>query len=80
MPRKTKLGRITLDTELCKACYLCISICPKNLITVSDKLNTKGYYPAEFTDANNKKKDRKCIGCAQCAIVCPDIAIEVFRE
>jgi 2-oxoglutarate ferredoxin oxidoreductase subunit delta len=79
MPRKTKTGRIALDSELCKACYLCISVCPKNLIKTSDTLNQKGYYPAKFTEAENKKKDRKCTGCALCAIICPDIAIEVFR-
>ncbi|MBW1852046.1 MAG: 4Fe-4S binding protein, partial [Deltaproteobacteria bacterium] len=23
---------------------------------------------------------RKCTGCATCAIICPDVAIEVYRD
>jgi NAD-dependent dihydropyrimidine dehydrogenase PreA subunit len=26
-----------------------------------------------------KKDERKCSGCALCAIACPEIAIEVYR-
>jgi 2-oxoglutarate ferredoxin oxidoreductase subunit delta len=76
MPKKK--GSITLDRESCKACYLCISVCPENLIAVSNNLNQNGYYPAEFTDSKNE--DRKCTGCTTCAIICPDVAIEVYRE
>ena len=75
-----KKGTITIDKELCKGCYLCISACPDELITISDKLNQKGYYPAEFTETYKEQENRKCTGCATCALVCPDIAIEVYRE
>ena len=77
--KKSKKGRITINEELCKGCYLCISLCPNRLIVVSDKLNQKGYYPAQFTETKVKKEERKCTGCAVCATVCPDIAIEVYR-
>ena len=73
-------GKITIDRELCKGCYLCISVCPDNLIIISDELNQTGYYPAEFTEKNGKEEDIKCTGCATCALVCPDVAIEVYRE
>ncbi len=73
-------GKITIDSELCKGCYLCISFCPENLITISDELNQKGYYPAEFIEKDGKEGDIKCTGCATCALVCPDVAIEVYRE
>lgn len=73
-------GKITIDRELCKGCYLCISVCPDNLIIISDELNQMGYYPAEFTEENGKEEDIKCTGCATCALVCPDVAIEVYRE
>ena len=33
------MSRIVIDQEKCKACYLCIKECPKNLIKVSDKTN-----------------------------------------
>ncbi len=75
-----KVGRITLDREACKACYLCVSVCPEKLISVSDKLNQKGYYSAEFIETNSNQEDRRCTGCATCAIICPDVAIEVYRE
>jgi len=75
-----KKGTITIERELCKGCYLCISVCPDQLIAISGELNQKGYYPAEFTEADNKKEDSKCTGCATCALVCPDVAIEVYRE
>ncbi len=77
--KKAKNGKITINSELCKGCYLCISFCPNNLIIQSDKLNQKGYYPAKFTETEDSK-DRKCTGCAICATVCPDLAIEVYRE
>jgi 2-oxoglutarate ferredoxin oxidoreductase subunit delta len=35
-----------------------------------------GYYPAEFAETEEKK----CNACTICAITCPDIAIEVYRE
>ena len=80
MPKKKKSGSISIDRELCKGCYLCVSVCPNELIRVSEKLNQKGYYPADYTEAGLKEKERKCTGCAMCATICPDIAIEVYRE
>ena len=79
MAKKTKKGKITIDRELCKGCYLCVSVCPNHLIAVSEKLNQKGYYPAEYIETDSKENDRKCTGCTLCAITCPDIAIEVYR-
>jgi len=77
---KKKKGRITIDQELCKACYLCIEACPNNLIEISDKLNQKGYYPARFTETDNPEHESKCTACTLCATVCPDVAIEVYRD
>lgn len=78
MAKTTKSGEIKIDRESCKGCYLCISVCPNEIITVSEKLNQQGYYPAE-TKLNNKD-DRVCVACAMCATICPDIAIEVYSE
>ena len=80
MTRKKKTGKITIDRELCKGCYLCVSVCPDNLIIISGELNQKGYYPAKFTENDEKKEDgNSCTGCATCAVICPDVAIEVYR-
>jgi 2-oxoglutarate ferredoxin oxidoreductase subunit delta len=78
MVKKTERGRITIDRERCKGCYLCMSVCPNEAIIISQSLNQQGYYPAEAKDNVNGSK--VCIGCAMCATVCPDIAIEVYRE
>jgi 2-oxoglutarate ferredoxin oxidoreductase subunit delta len=78
MAKKDINGRITIDREICKACYLCISVCPKEIISVSDRLNQQGYYPAEIKMEKNNEK--RCVACAMCATICPDIAIEVYRE
>jgi 2-oxoglutarate ferredoxin oxidoreductase subunit delta len=74
-----KKGFIRINRELCKGCGLCVEACPKRSIRISNNLNIKGYYPAEYTE-KEKSKNRKCTGCALCAIICPDIAIEVFRD
>jgi 2-oxoglutarate ferredoxin oxidoreductase subunit delta len=66
-------GTIEISGELCKGCELCISFCPKCIISVSDKLNANGYLPAVFND------NGECTGCAICALVCPEVAIEVYR-
>ncbi|HEX7364051.1 MAG TPA: 4Fe-4S binding protein [Dehalococcoidia bacterium] len=66
-------GSIEISQELCKGCELCISFCPKKLISTSDKLNASGYLPAVFND------NGECTGCAICALVCPEVAIEVYR-
>jgi 2-oxoglutarate ferredoxin oxidoreductase subunit delta len=66
-------GKIIINTERCKGCGLCILVCPKKGIVISEKSNKSGYFPAVVKNAD-------CTGCAVCAIICPDVAIEVLRE
>jgi len=74
-------GRIEIDKERCKGCHLCIAVCPKKQIDISEELNSKGYYPAHFQEENLPDREKsKCTGCALCAVMCPDVAIEVYRE
>lgn len=69
------MGRIVIDKDVCKGCYLCVSACPKGLLTKSEEPNLHGDYPVEFADSKNA-----CIGCAICAMNCPDAAIrEVYK-
>ena len=67
-------GLIQIDEERCKGCLLCIELCPKNSVFLSEKLNLKGYFVAAFDP------DKGCNGCGNCALMCPDVAIEVQRR
>ena len=67
-------NKVTVKTERCKGCGLCVSVCPKKIIVLAKgRLNAKGYNPAEVTDQS------ACIGCAMCGIMCPDSAITVEK-
>lgn len=78
MAKQKIKGKIIIDRELCKGCSLCVPVCPSKVITVSEKLNKKGYSPAEFKE-NIAEGEKGCTGCAMCATICPEIAIEVYR-
>jgi 2-oxoglutarate ferredoxin oxidoreductase subunit delta len=68
------MARVTFREERCKGCGLCTNVCPKKIIRESpDRLNEKGYNPAEIIDME------KCIGCAFCATICPDCVITVEK-
>ncbi len=68
------MAKITVDEKVCKGCSMCVNACPKKIIALSkDKINNKGYHPAELID------ESKCIGCAFCATMCPDCAITVEK-
>ncbi len=68
------MPRIEVDANRCKACYLCVSVCPKKCLGPSKTISKKGYLPAEMLHPEN------CIGCAMCYRMCPDIAITVIKE
>lgn len=68
------MAKIVIAKNVCKGCGLCSTACTKGIVQISKTvLNNKGYFVAECTD------ETKCIGCALCAVMCPDCAIEVFR-
>lgn len=65
-------GAIEVDIQKCKGCSVCVENCPTKSIELSKSVNNKGYNYAEMVgDA--------CIGCSNCAIVCPDSVITVYR-
>lgn len=69
--RKVK-GRIEINVARCKGCELCINACKEQAISLSGKINIKGY---RYAVANNDL----CTGCVNCALVCPDAVITVYR-
>lgn len=66
-------GKIIIDTERCKGCGLCVTVCPKDCIAISEKSNKNGYFPAQTNNSS-------CTGCAMCAVICPEAIIEVQRD
>lgn len=68
------MPKVVFDSERCKGCHLCVRVCPKKIILISDNINNKGYHPAYVEDMDS------CIGCAFCYEICPDTVIEVYKE
>ena len=70
------MAKIRIHGDLCKSCKLCVNACPKKVITMDGEIiNSMGFHPAAPTPDNAEK----CTGCAFCAIICPDCAIEVDK-
>lgn len=67
--------RVRFHEKYCKSCGLCVAVCPRKIITISDRLNDLGYHPATVSDEDQAK----CTSCALCARMCPDAVIEVYR-
>lgn len=66
---------LTFDQNRCKGCALCVSVCPKNILTLSSQeTNAKGYHPITCMD------EALCIGCASCAKICPDSIITIKKD
>jgi 2-oxoglutarate ferredoxin oxidoreductase subunit delta len=65
-------GTVKFDIETCKGCELCIEACPQGSLQLSPKINAQGYHYAVLIQDN-------CTGCTNCALVCPDAVITVYR-
>lgn len=67
---------IVILQDECKGCHLCVPTCKFGLIHPTNSVvNKQGLFPVEFIDP-----EEKCNACMLCAIVCPDVAIRVYRE
>lgn len=68
------MAKVKIDKNACKGCGLCVTVCPKGIVKLSEtELNTKGYSPVEITDME------ACIGCASCAKMCPDLVFTIEK-
>ena len=64
-------GKIIINRELCKGCYLCVRACPLKVLEPDPELNSTGTHPSKAVHIE------KCIACGNCYEVCPDVCIEV---
>jgi len=51
-----------------------VEVCPHRLIRRERAINDQGYQYVILDDP-----DGRCTGCTVCAIVCPDVCIEVYK-
>ncbi len=55
------------NPDWCKNCGICISVCPTDILI-------KGRDKVEITDL------KKCIGCQNCELICPDFVLKVVSS
>lgn len=62
---------VTVESEKCKGCWLCIEHCPSDLFRVSNEKNQRGFNVVQMVDVNF------CMGneCLACIETCPDSAL-----
>ena len=68
------MAKVDFIQDKCKGCELCTTVCPKDIVVMSDEINTKGFHPATVSDED------ECIACGFCASICPDVVIEIFKD
>jgi 2-oxoglutarate ferredoxin oxidoreductase subunit delta len=64
-------GHVTIATERCKGCELCLPACKPGVLTMSRTTNAMGFPYPELSAG--------CTGCNACHEVCPDFVFEVFK-
>jgi 2-oxoglutarate ferredoxin oxidoreductase subunit delta len=64
-------GQIYIDKENCKGCGFCVDFCPRDVLKMSNELNSKGYLLAMVDD------ETRCLACGYCELICPEFGIKV---
>ncbi|HQY94729.1 ferredoxin family protein [Caldilinea sp.] len=68
-------GTVTIQTDRCKGCGLCIQACPQHVLAFTEEFNARGYRPVQLDE-----RAHACTGCGVCAVVCPDVVFTVYRQ
>lgn len=66
--------RYHIDRNRCKGCGLCVAVCPKQVLRISDEINDKGYFPVYQAHPGD------CLFCATCCIMCPEVALTITES
>ena len=67
-------GTVVINTERCKGCNLCVKSCPSEVLGLHPReVNNKGYHYVCLIQPD------KCIGCANCGLVCPDGCLTIYK-
>ena len=66
-------GNVTINSDECKGCGLCVESCPPKKLHLAEDLNQYGVHPAEYDGEG-------CTGCGICFYCCPEPgAITVYK-
>jgi|SRR3990172_395813 len=68
-----KPAKVSIDAQMCKGCDLCVFYCPQETLAMANTVNARGMRFAQVVQDN-------CTGCQECARVCPDVCITIWRE
>lgn len=63
---------IRVLAQYCKGCGLCVPVCPKNTLNLSDTVDRHGIYIVCVNP------EIECTGCGNCTQICPDAALEII--
>lgn len=63
--------KIEVDRGFCKGCELCITVCPRDVLSVSKDRGAAGFLVPEASSPE------ACTKCLMCELICPDFAIVV---
>ena len=61
------IGAVVVDKEACKGCGVCVEECKQEVLELHREVNGKGYHYSFMKDPD-------------CAVVCPDTCITVYRK
>jgi 2-oxoglutarate ferredoxin oxidoreductase subunit delta len=65
---------VWVDTSRCKACDVCVSLCPAGVLAMAPAPNSILGSMIEVVEPE------ACIGCRDCELHCPDFAIFVAER
>ncbi len=68
-----KRFEVTILAHFCKGCGLCVEFCEQGKLYIEKRPNRRGVQTAAV------RPDVDCTGCLQCATICPDAAVEIWR-
>jgi len=63
--------RIEINQQWCKGCYICVNVCPRQVLAIDVSQWTGSFHPVYVAHLD------RCTACRDCELFCPDLAIEV---
>jgi 2-oxoglutarate ferredoxin oxidoreductase subunit alpha len=69
--RPSDLPAVEIDDTWCKACHICVEVCPQQVLDVDGQAFVRGFHPVRVV------RPEQCTACRQCELLCPDLAISV---